>query len=366
MAEPSPPKEREGFSLSRFLVRFTTVIMAIVVALLIAEIAMRVVGYERSYYNPLSSFHEGDALVGYRGKPSFEGRFKTLNFDAIVAHDERGFRRQEHRGPRDGARSAMYALGDSFTWGWGVSQGEVFTDQLSLIRPGLYVDNLGLNASGTVAQHRIFETFVQGQLDRGDIVLLMFFRNDFSDNLRGQIKARVRRGNVIVREPEVELGHGVKGWLKDHSTVGNLVIFLADNYQAKRKASEARNRAAAIAELGDESQEHVIVVHYLEAFDRACDEAGARFIAAYIPGQRELGETDGLDEIGLENEAMFRQAFFRCAEEAGVETIDLLPAFNAFTSAHPDERLSFAGDEHWTATGHRVAAEAIVAHVEDK
>jgi len=366
MAEADTGEEREGFGRRAFLVRFTTVAMAIAAALLVAEIAFRVVGYERTYYNPLSSFHEGHPLVGYRGKPGFQGRFKTIHFDAFIAHDERGFRRQEHQRTREDARYAVYALGDSFTWGWGVDQGEVFTDQISQIRPDLHVDNLGLNASGTVTQHRIFEHFVQQRLGRGDVVLLMFFRNDFSENRYGRLRARVHGGAVTVTEPEAELGHGFKSWLKDHSAVGNLIIFLADEHRARRRASEARGRASAIDEPGDKSPEHVIAVHFLKALERACAERGARFVVAYIPGQRELGESNHADDVGLENETMFRRAFFRYAEEAGVETIDLLPAFDAHKQAHPSGRLTLQGDEHWSAIGHRVAAEAIVEHLADK
>lgn len=90
--------ERPARSRSRTAVfRTVALVSALFVAGAVAEVGLRVGGYDRAYFNPLQSFHEAHPLVGYRGKPGFVGRFRALEFDVVIAHDDRGFRRQEHR-----------------------------------------------------------------------------------------------------------------------------------------------------------------------------------------------------------------------------------------------------------------------------
>ncbi len=356
----------ERVPLRTHLLRIAAMALAVAVALALGEAALRVTGYVPSYYNPLSSFHEGDDLIGYRGKPLFEGRYRTPQFDVGVAHDERGFRRQEHRREREDARYAIYALGDSFTWGSGVDQGEVFTDRMSAGHPDVYVDNLGLNASGTVAQHRLFEVFVEPRLVAGDVVLLMFFHNDFSDNLLGALRAEVRDdGSVAPVKSVRRLGGGVKSTIKDWSYLANLVFFLADNMKARRAMHRARERAPAIERLGADSDEFRVLVHYLGKLERACAAKGARFVVVCIPGQRVLDEATHEDPVADRNEELWRSAVLAATRAAAVETLDLLPPFLERKRQAPHERLSLAGDEHWSAAGHRAAADVIMAWLED-
>ena len=90
----------------------------------IAEVGLRIAGYDRTYVNPLHSFHERDPRVGYCGKPDFVGRFYSTQFDVVVAHDSDGFRRQEVRNKASDPANRIFVLGDSYVWGWGVGQGQ--------------------------------------------------------------------------------------------------------------------------------------------------------------------------------------------------------------------------------------------------
>ena len=55
----------------RWLLRLAAVGAGLLLAVLLGEIALRVVGYDRSYFNPLHSFHEPDPVIGHRGRPGF-------------------------------------------------------------------------------------------------------------------------------------------------------------------------------------------------------------------------------------------------------------------------------------------------------
>ena len=66
----------------------------------------------------MGSFHEADQITGHRGKRDFRARFKTPQFDTLVVHNDRGFRRQEYQNPTSSAAHSLFVFGDSFVWGW--------------------------------------------------------------------------------------------------------------------------------------------------------------------------------------------------------------------------------------------------------
>lgn len=346
---PTQPAPR-----SRWLYRLVAVGAGLLVALLVGEIALRVAGYDRSYFNPLHSFHEPDPLLGHRGRPGFEGRFRRPEFDVVVAHDELGFRRHEHARPRAPGDGTVFVFGDSFTWGWGVDQGEVFTDQLGLRLPGHAVLNFGLNSSGTAQQYLLFEKHGPDRLAPGDHVVVMFSNNDFSDNAGGLLDIRVEKGEVLCRGPRERFGLGLKDTLKDLSYLFNFAAYTFDRWKATRQRGRALDAAP---QLGETSPEIVITRHYLQAFRDACAKEQVNLWVAYVPGQAEMRESPPEGGPALAAEQAFRAAFFACAKSLGLKTIDLLPAMVA--ARGEGERLTFLHDEHWNARGHACVADIL-------
>jgi lysophospholipase L1-like esterase len=340
------------------------VLLGILLAALLAEVALRFAGYDSLYFNALNSFHEPHPLVGYRGKPNFEGRFRKPDFDVVIAHDSNGFRRQEHQVPRSLSRYAVLVFGDSFTWGWGVAQGRVLTDVMSLLLSDAHVVNFGLNASGTLQQFTLFATYGSDQLRPDDVVLLMFFSNDFENNVEGRLRAEVRNGQVVLAGPPRQLHSRTSDAIEESSRLINFLFFSANQLKAAWRRSRARHRARELVELGDQTPEVLVTKHYLAAFQRACEERQAHFLVAYVPEQAELGEASHADENRLKNDRAFRRAFLSITESLGIQVIDLLPAFLATKSAGPPGlRLTYPRDSHWNDVGHKVAAEVIARFI---
>jgi lysophospholipase L1-like esterase len=336
---------------------------SILLACALGEIALRCAGYSRSYVNPIASFHENHPLVGWRGKPNFVGRFRRPEFDVLVAHDELGFRRHEHQQPREECRHKAIVLGDSFTWGWGVGQGQVFTDQMNLLMPGYWVENFGLTASGTVQQWAIFDAYVRERLRPGDTVVVAFFCNDFGDNINSsggaQLCAQLKDGRVCLVPPRQPPREYWKNSLKRYSYLFNLAAYCWDLCVLSRNVPVPTD----VSMLGDQAPAVIVTRHFLAEFRKACAEKQARFVVAYVPGQGELGESLGDAERCRQSEQVVRRAFFQCAESLGIETIDLLPSFLEAKQAGRFERLTFCRDAHWNAAGHTVAAEAIARYI---
>jgi hypothetical protein len=334
------------------------VLFGVTIAGLIGEAALRAGGYSPVFYNPLHSFHEAHSLVGYRGKPNFVGRFRRPEFDVVIAHDEKGFRRHEHDNRDAAIRHRLFVFGDSFTWGWGVGQGKVFTDRMSRLMSDYRIMNLGLNASGTVEQFTMFEAYSQEMIQPGDTVILLFDSTDFSDNLNGYVRGVIKDGRVIRVGPLESLGENFLE-LKHKSYLVNFVIYSADVIKARIKRARSEERATELVRFGASSPEIVVTRYFLSQFQESLAAKNGRFVVVYIPRQGELDESVNSGENFMRRDQGFRQALFACAESVGVQIIDLLPHLLAAKESGLYQRMTFEYDAHWNENGHAVAAKVL-------
>lgn len=345
--------------------------LGLVIACAIGEIGLRLAGYGRCSVNPIAGFHECDLLVGWRGRPNATGRFCRPEFDVTVAHNELGFRRHEHQNPPEKCLHKVFVLGDSFTWGWGVGQGKVFTDQMNCLLPECDVQNFGLDGTGTVQQFAVFETYVRDRLSPGDTVVLNFCNNDFGDNITDDggtnLFAKIVDGRIVVVPPNHMACNPTMARLKQCSSLINLIVYSYDLALAMREArSKADLFGGCGAPLPDDSPAVVITSEFLGRFQKACQEKGARFVVAHIPGMAELGESAHPSDASLRCDETARRLLAGCTKSQGIETIDFLPDFLAARRSGRFERLAFLKDQHWNESGHTLAAEVIARHLADR
>jgi lysophospholipase L1-like esterase len=424
MNEISPAankKTRQSNRLRALGLRLATLGLSIALALLACELGLRAAGYSPTYINAMGSFHQADDVCGHRGLPNLEARFASTEFDVRVVHDEVGFRRLENPEPAERDARRVHIFGDSFAWGWGVDQGESFPDQLQLRLPDHKVEGLGVNGVGTVAEHELFASECRDRLQPGDVVLLTFCQNDFSDNVNGSRHAEVRDGQVVLMPANSHLRPNWKRTCQQSSHLFNYLSFVINRFQLERRlrrdnqvtsvsalASAAKAQAAppqsdvkasanvqqvvhvdevattatpiaaspvapappvagpqvaapsAPTPSGGMGDQVIVTRYFLEKWQRECKDRGARFIVAFIPGMGELTESPFASVESLKsNEAAFRDAFFSCAHSLDIETLDLLPGMLAAKQDSQLGLLAFPRDTHWTATGHRVVADII-------
>lgn len=336
------------------------VTLGVLGALACGELGLRGLGYTPHFVNPIASFHLPDAEIGLRGRPGFTGRFAQPEFDVLVELDEAGFRVVDEPDPSGASGPRLFVLGDSFTWGWGVDQGEGFVDRLAASFPAVEVHNLGLSGTGTVVAHRLFERHVLPNLRAGDVVLSVTFDNDLADNLGRNhdrwLHAEVREGEIVVVPAPTRgnAGH-VKDWFKQHSCLFNLAAFVADRFKlARRQAQQATESPQRAGAQPLEADEELVFRHYLTLLRDAAAERGATFAVACIP-PRDLYEGAELEDEGLRHRHELVQ---KVPRELGIPTLDLLPALSEPVDREDGPR-TFAFDAHWTAVGHRIAARAM-------
>ncbi len=340
--------------MKKMLFAAATVLMVALISVLLMEVVLRVVGYSPLFINPLNAFHTGDKHLGWIGVASFTGVHHKKEFDAVVSFNEKGFRKMESRvKPDSDARGVMF-LGDSFTWGFGVSQGEVFTDHLQdMLGTRFRVVNLGVSGYGTVQERILLEQ--QLPIEKPAIVGVMLFSNDFVDNVEGNNRERpycsVEGNRVVLKNYPVanQIG-GLTSKLIRYSYAVSFGAFWWDNLRLLIKNYLPGGVAIAYGDEPDGLKPDMIKVmeHTLGEMKNLCDSKGTRLFVFYVPLAGEL-------EAPLE--AHISTVKKICAKL----DIDLLIPLEYLKRANDEagpkgKPLYYKEDAHWTAEGHRLVA----------
>ncbi|MDX8411396.1 MAG: GDSL-type esterase/lipase family protein [Mariprofundaceae bacterium] len=270
-----------------------------------------------------------------------------------VVMDQEGFRSPDNEVRIAEDAIPIWFLGDSFTWGWGVRQGEVFSDQLQqLLGSGFRIINRGVNGTGTLQQALVLES-IEAELKPGYIGI-MVFRNDFDDNLSSNNDSRpycrmtddsVEVANLPVASPIGGLGREVL----NHSYALSLIIYY---YHVVRLSLRAQQ--SEVLSFGFENREipdnAIRAMHYsLGRIGNLAAKLGLYPFVVYIPSVQELASPSP-------SPSPIVRAVERVATNVGMPILDLT---NPFRLASNPRHLYFSHDEHWNERGHRLAAEKI-------
>ncbi|SVD20911.1 uncharacterized protein METZ01_LOCUS373765, partial [marine metagenome] len=178
---------------------------------------------------------------GCRLTPEFDGYHWYREFNVRITISEQGLRDRTF-GPKETNVRRILALGDSFTFGFGVEGHEAYPKRLEGLlneaRRDYEVINAGFPGYGTLQELRYLEE--EGLALSPDVVLIGFFEfNDFTDNLRTPNRYKLLHGFLYDRigyEQADKVRQAAPGrlpipfkdwlWARTHS-----YRFLADRYQ---------------------------------------------------------------------------------------------------------------------------------------
>lgn len=339
--------------------RLGLILLGVLLALLALEVFLRVTDAVPEVDSPLFNFHENDAYLGWIGKPNVRLRYHRPEFDTLVQHDAGGWRQPDPPRPQD-ATERVLVLGDSFTWGWGVSQGEVFTDRLQAALPAtIAVFNRGIIGFGNAQEYLLLERELAAT--KYDVVVLMFFINDLADNTDAKDGHRpyfeLVDGQLVPRnQPALARTSPVQRFFKDHS-LAYLFIETELGLIKRRFAGEAddeRSYKEAGAVEFHSLPGYAVTTRLLSEMHRLVREHGAQFVIVYVP-QR--------SEFQLDAPYPFVQAVHAMVDDVAarehIPLIDLSPSFRQ--QAMTGSELVYPIDAHWTPAGHRLAADTLLA-----
>ncbi len=188
-------------SRSSFLVNLAILLVSFAVALVIAELVLR--SSLISVRNVGASFTVYDEYYGKRLKSNFSTVRSTPEYSMQLTTNSLGFRGTE---PEVFPAGSIVFLGDSFTLGYGVSDGEEYPslvgDELGALFPNTRVPvvNAGIGDSGNGRWVKFLRTDADQFEPR--LVVMQFMNNDFRDNFRERLFVLQEGSNELMEVPQ--------------------------------------------------------------------------------------------------------------------------------------------------------------------
>lgn len=389
--------------------RLAALLLGVALSLLLAETLARLFapdfrgfhvypsGGMRDNFMSQERLGQYDEKLGWRLRPDAEVRNEVMEFSHAIRTNSAGFRDDETSFERTGSRRRILLLGDSFCMGDGVEREEGIADRLERRLPDTEVINLAVNGYGTDQELLLYE--MEGHRYEVDVVLLGFLTsNDVINNATlqqyGRRKPAFRlRGGELALEgvpvPYRESGSEgrpappapafpVHAWLDVHSACYALGFQSLTRIEALRQRWQA---SGLLPEQSDvfirghlpmlEKQSHPMIRRgwrvteaILVRFRDRVREAGAIPVVFAIPSNIQVDAeawrqaVSDLDlDPGLYDIEQPNRRVLEICERHGIAAFDLLPGLRSASEA--GAALYYRRNPHWTAEGHRVAAELL-------
>jgi lysophospholipase L1-like esterase len=294
-------------------------------------------------------------------------------------------------------------IGDSYFWGYGVDDRFVLSEALQE-RAGGNVEVINGAVTGYGTDQELLWLVNEGLRYRPDIVVLGFFPGNDVVEICASLsygypkpyytyeQGRLTVHNVPVPDTrklrnkwtnEADTAfERLKRWLRHHVHLYQLVTSRLNSLPALRalfvKAGLARSDDFILPadipryQLTDQEKKMDLSDALIREMKRTAEKAGAKFLLVFIPNKEyDPGHPVGYSQmVGYGKDAYDISTNFpwnsssseylhRMARKERIDLLDLLPVVR---SAHRQGvQFYFAGpeDHHWSAAGHRVAADAI-------
>jgi lysophospholipase L1-like esterase len=315
--------------------------------------------FNHTEYGNLSEY---DQLLGWRGVPSAQAEFVTVNSRTWLRNNRYGFRDIEHR-ETPPAKPAIVFLGDSFTWGYEVEFDEMFVNILREKLPEFELYNLSHRGYGTDQELLTFKNWNHsGPVAR---VILMVSENDLEDNNSaiGSSKPKpmfqlingklVLTGTPVPRQddwatpeqfekfPESWKTRCLEFLLRSHFVhdVGNRILIHIQKIDMN--PASASNPAP---------RELILTGRILEELKKEVSRRNAELIVFFIPSKREIER--------LDSSPPYQTPLAELCARLHIRHYDLAPDFKGSWL-----RSYYRQGMHWNPHGNKVAARAILRYL---
>ncbi len=315
--------------------RLILAVTAVFVALITLEVGARIYAFATNKVRGMTY----DADLGWRPLPHVSKQGGVWGATRPASTNSQGWRDQEHAFAKPAGVRRVVAIGDSFTFGTEVNDGERFTDLLQDPAQRLEVVNLGVAGYGPDQELRLLET--EAFRYAPDVILLTAcVKNDLEDLTYDRLYSWPKPTYVLI-DGALQLREPRKTWdisLRTHSYVVETLFQKFWNEDLRPQAVSA-NGGGTIDQLFE------VIVGKMAATAR---ERHASLVAvlAYVP--------DAGDPAADRTAAVMKKAF----DLAGVPWLDTRDLLRQ-RSATPNEVFYATGGTHWNAAGHAIVAEGI-------
>lgn len=310
-------------------------------------------------------------------KPGYRQAYRTPEFTMSVRTNEARLRdRGWDSALADHGARRVLAVGDSFTFGWGVEEEQRYGELLEAELAGASRPLVFLNAghwSYTLDQELLLmrelvprlrpQLVVQGLYPPG---LLPLLAHRWERDAHGRLVACRNEGIRVDDEGALRFTNDYLDETPFRSRVLGSVFRVWFNWRLSR---EAMVGDMALMDAGATRYEPAwrMAGEVLDETGRYLAEEGVRWIAFSVPRDLQVSRLEWNDTYreaaagaALDPDLPMRR-LGELVRRGGGEWVDLLPGFRA--GYEPD--LYFGIDPHWTAKGHRLAARLLAPAIAD-
>lgn len=161
--------------------KMAALIFGLGVSVLLVEIGLRILWNEPGYAEPIG-LYEADEELGFRPRPGFSGHYRGASYDHIeIAINSQGLRDEEHTYGAPAGRFRVLVLGDSVTFGAGVSSDETYVARLRSRLREKFSDSVEVINAG-VSNYELDQQVIyyqrDGQRYQPDLVVMGVVLND--------------------------------------------------------------------------------------------------------------------------------------------------------------------------------------------
>lgn len=300
--------------------------------------------------------------VGTHLRPGFQGRYQNAEFAIDIAINSSGLRGPEIGTPKAPGTYRVLALGDSFTFGQGVQFADAWPHLVQEKAPAtVEIVNGGWSAGSPVGYLRYLRSHGFA-LDPDLVLVAMFVGNDVVEDM-AERNAGPRPIDRLEYESRyvtaLQIRVGLVGRLREllDTSFPNLYE-LATLAVVKGQYLFGSHRTHFDYVLADEETAELRdgwldTLTTLGEMASAVEARGAKFAVMIVPFYDQVAPT--AYGTGYTKDRPQQRIVAYCRTR-GLSCLDLLPALRAVAGA---ESLYYLKDGHWTARGHRVAADAI-------
>ncbi len=300
-----------------------------------------------------------DPTLGWRGNPHLvvHDGAGTAPENLVYATNAAGYNDREwpSQGPEGGGARRIVVLGDSFTYGFGVHLGEGYPHQLGLLL-GEGTQVLSLGIPGYSTDQELLQLRDEALSLRPDLVLVGFFMDDIFNN-----------GGIATHEgkypkPYFELQGGELALMNvpvpDLRSRSALKRFLNERIYRLRARLHVAPRwrtsdwLSALDPAFAGAEQWRVTLALLARMNALCAQRQVRFAVVVIP------LADQVTDPTLRSPQEVLREFGR---REAIPMLDLLPSFE-----NRADEAYLTNDLHWTAWGHRIAAERIVSFISNE
>lgn len=355
--------------------------IAINLAILLCTVVVMFVGIEvalRMFMPQLattSTSLQFDDELGSVPIPNLEGQAisPTREFNIKYSVNSKGYRGEEHI--HNASKNRIVILGDSFTFGVNVEDGDTVAEVLEDSLVNTDVVNLGVPGYGTAQAYLRFKK--EGLQYEPNVTILFFFSNDVADNLRvGHVPA-FDRNLILVHKPEKSKSAGFKlrNYLHERS---HLYHFVADRVHSIRpienifiKAGLMQFPYPSISEIEMFKKEYTpefvegweVTKRLIIEIKDISEDNNSTFILVLIPDKNQCSTDEWAQflynlRVDGNNYDINRAGhlFAEFSEEYDIIFIDLLPHFINNNCSE----LYYKSDGHWNPKGNKFVSEVIL------